>query len=83
MALFLGIFGLACILLAFILDEFVREFNQNTVSYNLLNIFGAGLLLYYGLTIKGWPFVVLNAAWLGVAVVKLGKIVGEGSNRKK
>ncbi len=75
MALFLGIFGMACILLAFILDEFVPEFNQNTISYNLLNIFGAGLLLYYGFTIKGWPFVVLNAAWLGVAVVKLGKIM--------
>lgn len=77
MALSLGIFGMACILLAFILDEFVREFNQNTISYNLLNIFGAGLLLYYGLTIKGWPFVVLNAVWLGVAIVKLAKIVGK------
>lgn len=65
---------MVCILLAFILEEFVPEFNQNTISYNLLNIFGAGLLLYYGFTIKGWPFVVLNVIWLGVAAVKLVKI---------
>lgn len=77
MAIMLGIFGMACILLAFILDEFLPEFNQNTISYNLLNILGAGLLLYYGLTIKGWPFVVLNGVWVGVAVVKLANIVGK------
>ncbi len=75
MTLLLGIFGMVCILLAFILEEFVPRFNQNTISYNLLNILGAGLLLYYGISIKGWPFVVLNGVWLGVAVIKLGKIV--------
>ncbi len=75
MALLFGIFGMACILLAFILEEFVPSFNQDTISYNLLNILGAGLLLYYGISIKGWPFVVLNGAWLGVAMVKLGRIL--------
>lgn len=73
-SLMLGIVGMLCILIAFILDEFVKRFNQNTVGYNLLNIMGAGLLLYYAFSIRGWPFMVLNAVWLLAAVIKLGKI---------
>ncbi len=69
-ALFTGILGMVLILLAFILDEFVPSFNQNTWRYNVLNILGSGLLLYYASTIRGWPFVILNAVWLMAAVIK-------------
>lgn len=75
MSLLVGILGMLCMLIAFVLDEFVKKFNQNTVAYNMLNLLGAGLLVYYGLTLRGWPFVILNAIWCAVAGIKLVEIV--------
>jgi len=77
LTLILGTLGMACILLAFIFDEFNVKYNEDTVFNNLLSIIGAGLLIYYALTLKGWPFFVLNCVWLSVAVIKLVKIVKE------
>ncbi|MBT4539390.1 hypothetical protein HOI26_05235 [Candidatus Woesearchaeota archaeon] len=71
MSLFWGVLGMFFVLAAFILDEFVDKFNQDTIQYNLLNIVGAGLLLYYALILNAWPFIVLNLVWLGAALVKL------------
>ncbi len=71
----LGIFGMFLVLVAFVLDEFVRSFNQNTLVYNLINILGSGLLMYYAFSIHSWPFIILNAVWLIVAIVKLEGIM--------
>ena len=73
MSLVAGIIGVVCILVAFLLDEFSKV-NTKTVSYNLLNIMGSGLLMYYAYTLQSWPFVVLNGVWLLAAVIKLVKI---------
>jgi len=70
----LGLLGMTFILIAFILDEFYKKFNQDTIAYNSFNIIGAGLLAYYSITIKGWPFLVLNVVWFLVAAYKLIKI---------
>ena len=74
MSLVAGIIGVVCILIAFILDEFYQKLNSGTVSYNLLNIMGSGLLMYYAYTLQSWPFVALNAVWLMAAGIKLIKI---------
>lgn len=74
MSLVAGIGGVIFILIAFILDEFYKKINSETITYNLLNIAGSGLLIYYAYVLESWPFVVLNAAWLSAAVVKLVKI---------
>ena len=74
MSIAAGIVGVVCILVAFLLDEFYQKFNAETVPYNLINILGAGLLIYYAYVLKSWPFVALNAVWLGAAVVKLARI---------
>ncbi len=73
-AFIVGILGTIFILTAFVLDEFVKKFNQNTVQYNTFNIIGSGLLLYYAYSLAAWPFVVLNLVWLLAAVIKLVKI---------
>ena len=70
----IGIIGMLFILIAFVLEEWVTPFNQNTISYNLLNIIGSGLLGYYAFTITSWPFIILNAVWGLTAVVKLIKV---------
>lgn len=72
--LLVGITGMVFILVAFVLEEFYRRFNQDTVQYNLLNILGSGLLLYYAFTLSSWPFMILNGVWLIAALIKLGKI---------
>ncbi|HLD39923.1 MAG TPA: hypothetical protein VJB13_02175 [Candidatus Nanoarchaeia archaeon] len=74
MNLVAGIIGVVCILVAFLLDEFSKV-NTKTVPYNLLNIMGSGLLMYYAYALQSWPFVALNAVWLLAAVVKLKKIL--------
>ncbi|MBT3297749.1 hypothetical protein HN385_02400 [archaeon] len=71
----IGLIGMILILLAFLLNEFYENFNQENKNYNLINIIGAGLLTLYSFMIMSWPFIILNAIWLIVAVVKLVKIL--------
>lgn len=71
MVLLIGIIGLLFILIAFVLDEFYKKFNQNTVKYNILNVIGSGLLGWYAYVSKVWPFLILNILWFVVALLKL------------
>ena len=70
----IGIIGMLCILTAFVLQEWVTKINEDTISYNLLNIIGSGLLVYYAFTIASWPFIILNGVWCLTALVKLIKV---------
>ncbi len=70
----IGFIGMVFILLAFILDEFYKEWSQNTIKYNLINILGSGVLVYYAITLNSWPFILLNSVWFVGATVKLIKI---------
>ena len=72
--LIVGIAGLILILISFLLNEFSKKVNPETVHYNVLNIFGAGFLAYYGYILVAWPFVILNLIWVIAAIFKLGKI---------
>ncbi|MEW5897402.1 MAG: hypothetical protein AB1668_06930, partial [Nanoarchaeota archaeon] len=67
-----GIAGMLCILTAFVLDEFFNKWSRDTVKYNLMNIVGSGLLIYYAYTLASWPFIILNSVWMLVAAIKLG-----------
>ena len=75
--LIIGIIGMVFILVSFVLDEFWKKFNQDTIIYNILNIIGSGMLIYYAWSLKGWPFFILNSVWLIAAGIKLGKILRE------
>ena len=75
MTLLFGIIGMIFIVVAFVLDEWVKKFNQETVQYNIMNIIGSGLLTYYAFTINSWPFIILNVIWCATAIFKLAKIV--------
>lgn len=75
MGLIIGIIGMLFILVAFVLDEFYQKFNQNTFQYNLFNICGSGMLMYYAYTLKGWPFLTLNLVWFIAAGIKLIRIM--------
>jgi hypothetical protein len=73
--LIIGITGMFFILLGFILDEFFKKWNQDTVQYNVLNIIGSLLLIYYAYTLNSWPFLILNVVWFIVAGYKLVRIL--------
>ena len=73
--LIMGTTGMLFILAAFFLEEFFKKWNQNTVQYNVLNLLGAGLLIYYAYTLGSWPFFILNCVWFLVAGVKLRRIL--------
>ena len=70
----IGFLGMSSILMAFVLDEFYKKWNQNTTHYNLLNLLGSGLLIYYAYTLSSIPFMILNGAWFITAGIKLWKI---------
>ena len=70
----IGILGMLFILIGFILDEFYKNWQQDTIRYNLVNVLGAGLLIYYAFTLDSWPFMILNGVWFLIAGFKLIKI---------
>ncbi len=73
--LIIGISGMIFILVAFILDEFFKTWQQNSIRYNLLNLIGSLLLLYYAYAIDSWPFIILNGLWFAAAGYKLVVLV--------
>lgn len=72
--LYLGIIGMVCILTAFILNEFVKSYNANTLVFNLINLVGSGLLIYYAYTLQSIPFLILNGVWFATAVFKISTL---------
>lgn len=75
MILIAGIAGAFFILVAFLLDEFYKNYNSETLPYNLLNLVGSALLIYYAYKLQSWPFLVLNVVWFSAAGIKLCKIL--------
>ncbi|MDD2757910.1 MAG: hypothetical protein PHD72_00860 [Patescibacteria group bacterium] len=71
--LIIGILGMACILTAFILGQ-ANIWKNDDLAYDLVNLIGSGLLVYYGLLTKGYPFVLLNAVW---AIYSLKDVVAD------
>jgi hypothetical protein len=69
-----GIIGLCTILLAFALNLF-HKISQRSYSYNLMNIFGSGLLAYYALVLDSLPFLLLQLVWGFLSLVKFFIII--------
>ncbi len=69
-----GALGMLLILAGFALEEFTPRSRHESVLYNVLNALGATLLIAYASVLDSWPFLILNAAWLLVAIAKLLQI---------
>ncbi len=70
MNLLIGILGMLLLLTSFALN-LMKIIRENSVSYILLNIFGAGISAYYAFTLDAVPFIILELAWCLFAVYKL------------
>jgi len=71
-AVIVGSVGVTLLLLAFFLNLF-KILMQDTKTYTLMNIIGAGLACYSSILIGFVPFVVLEGTWAIVAVFGLVK----------
>jgi len=72
----LGIVGAFLVLLAFVLEQF-HVWKNEDLSYDFCNLIGSGLLVAYGLIIKGYPFVILNSVWALVSLRDVFKDLGK------
>ncbi|MEW5923312.1 MAG: hypothetical protein AB1746_04925 [Candidatus Zixiibacteriota bacterium] len=68
--LYIGIAGMLLLLLAFALN-LARILTQEAFAYIALNIVGAGLSVYYAVTLSAVPFIILESVWGLFALYKL------------
>lgn len=64
--LLIGALGAALLLAAFSLQKF-GILSEKQMSYDFLNLAGAGLLTWYAVLLNSVPFVVLEGIWTLVA----------------
>jgi hypothetical protein len=77
MSIIIGSVGVGLLLVAFLLNLF-GIIRQESRSYAVMNIVGAGLSCYASILIDYIPFVVLEGAWCFVAVVGLLRSIRKG-----
>lgn len=70
----IGTSGMLLLLVAFIRDEFIKDY-ENTITYNMLNFGGGGLLTYYAYTLNSLPFLILESIWTIFAGYKLTTLI--------
>jgi len=63
----IGIAGALIILLVFGLNEF-NKLSNNSLTYDILNFAGSGLLIMNAAYFHSWPFLILNIVWLLVSL---------------
>ncbi len=63
---FIGVLGAGILLIAFIANE-TGKLRAETFAYDLLNLVGAALLVWYALLLESIPFLILEGIWALVA----------------
>lgn len=58
----IGIIGMTCILLAFVMVQ-MHRWTPDDLRYDLFNFVGSTLLVINALSARVWPFVILNMIW--------------------
>lgn len=76
---FIGWIGTACVLFAYLLVS-TRKLKPRDASYQLLNLIGAGALIFHTFTEQAIPSLALNIAWLFIAVY--GLVQGRKTKKK-
>ncbi len=58
----IGVVGATLLLLAFVLNQ-LHLWKDDYFIYDLCNMAGGALLVWYALLLSSYPFAVLNAVW--------------------
>lgn len=70
MAMFIGIIGSILCIAALAITLRNGKFGES-VSYKLLNFCGGLCLLYYAITTKSLPFIILESIWALLPLISL------------
>lgn len=73
LSVIVGSTGVLLLLLAFLLNLF-EILMQDTKTYAMLNVVGAGLSCYASILIDYMPFVILEGTWALVAFIGLVRL---------
>lgn len=73
-----GSTGVLLLLLAFFLNLF-KILMQDTKTYAIMNVVGAGLSCYASILIDYMPFIILEGTWALVAFIGLIKLFNDSS----
>ncbi len=68
--LVIGASGMSLLLIAFVLNLF-KKIMQDSIVYNVFNIIGSALLVYYAYILNSIPFIILETVWALFAFYKL------------
>ena len=68
----IGFIGVFLILLAYILNVF-EKLKQNSLTFILLNLFGASLACLASILMNYMPFIILEGVWALVSLISLIK----------
>jgi len=65
-----GWVGVVSLLVGYALVS-ARKLEGDAASYQLMNVFGSGLLIVNSLYYRAYPSVGVNIAWVGIALMTL------------
>ncbi|RKX19775.1 MAG: hypothetical protein DRP35_07150 [Candidatus Zixiibacteriota bacterium] len=77
-SIWFGSVGVFILLFAFGLN-LLRKISEDSKIYLLMNIAGSGMAGIYAYASNIIPFVILEVAWMLVALVKLTQVMKKGS----
>jgi hypothetical protein len=78
----IGTGGALLVLLAYFLVSTGRV-SSSSISFQMINLGGAGLLTTYALVLQGWSLVFLNGVWAIIALVALVRIFRNRSRQQE
>lgn len=70
--LILGMIGMTLVLIGFIMVQ-THRWSPDDISYDLINVFGSGLLMYYAFVGNAWPFFILNGVFTAYSLKEVIK----------
>jgi len=70
----IGFIGVSILLLAFLLN-LLKKISQDSYTYILLNLFGAGLACVASILIEYVPFIILEGAWTLVSLISWVRLI--------
>ena len=77
-SIWFGSVGVFILLFAFGLN-LLKTISEDSRTYLLMNLVGSGIAGIYAYTSNIVPFIILEAAWMLVALVKLIQVTKKGS----
>ncbi len=77
----MGIAGMILVLIGFFMVQSHR-WSLDSIKYDIINLIGSLLLVFYSIAGRVWPFVILNGIWAIYSLKDvMGDIIARGKKR--